>query len=242
MIKEVKRFGNGAMVLLPKEWEGAKVDVVRALKTKEEIVDEVLEILKPHLPKVRGIYLVGSYTRGEQTLESDVDILVIADEIFQVRKTGYSFIVAKEEHFLREGMEIINPYLAEEYQLANRLYAKRFPIAKHLSTKEIDQLISVGETGALIAGLADQNLGLLTKVLGSTGARKVAREVLINPRLQNLNKRMAKSIKDNKRIFGYDNLGGWHYHPLNKLDEHVKCKEPSLKFVLKEMSAVIKAL
>ena len=49
-------------------------------------------------------------------------------------------------------------------------------------------------------------------------------------------------IKDNKRIFGYDNLGGWHYHPLNKLDEHVKCKEPSLKFVLKEMSAVIKAL
>src|SRR3990167_10430629 len=44
---------------------------------------------------------------------------------------------------IREGMEIINPYLAEEYQLANRLYAKRFPIAKHLSRKEIDQLISV---------------------------------------------------------------------------------------------------
>ncbi len=24
-------------------------------------------------------------------------------------------------------------------------------------------------------------------------------------------------IKDDKRIFGYDNLGGWHRHPLNRV-------------------------
>ncbi len=49
-------------------------------------------------------------------------------------------------------------------------------------------------------------------------------------------------IKNSKRIFGYDNLGGWHYHPLNKSDEHVKCKEPSLKQILKEIAAVVQKL
>ena len=46
-------------------------------------------------------------------------------------------------------------------------------------------------------------------------------------------------IKDRKRIFGYDNLGGWHYHPLGKPDEHIRCKRPSLKYILKEIAALV---
>jgi len=49
-------------------------------------------------------------------------------------------------------------------------------------------------------------------------------------------------IKDNKRIFGYDNLGGWHYHPLDKPDVHIECKKPSLRHILKEITAVINSL
>ncbi|MBI4379361.1 MAG: hypothetical protein HY578_09725 [Nitrospinae bacterium] len=49
-------------------------------------------------------------------------------------------------------------------------------------------------------------------------------------------------IKDNKRIFGYDNLGGWHYHPLNKPDNHIKCKKPSLRHILKEITVAINSL
>lgn len=49
-------------------------------------------------------------------------------------------------------------------------------------------------------------------------------------------------IKDRKRIFGYDNLGGWHYHPLGKPDEHIKCRKPTLKQILKEITVVIQAL
>lgn len=122
MIKEVKRFGNGAMILLPKEWEGAKVEVVKALKSKEEILEDVLEVLKPHLAKVQGIYLVGSYARGEQTLDSDVDILVLANEIFKPEKLGYSFIVVKEEHLSINGFHriLFLQQIKEAYPLLNR--------------------------------------------------------------------------------------------------------------------------
>lgn len=34
-------------------------------------------------------------------------------------------------------------------------------------------------------------------------------------------------ISDDKRIAGYDNYKFWHFHPLDKPDEHIKCDEPS---------------
>lgn len=34
------------------------------------------------------------------------------------------------------------------------------------------------------------------------------------------------TIKDERRIFGYDNAGGWHYHPLEDPDRHEPCSEP----------------
>ncbi len=47
-------------------------------------------------------------------------------------------------------------------------------------------------------------------------------------------------VKNNKRIFGYDNLGGWHCHPLNNPEDHVSCNEPPLRQVLQKIADVIK--
>jgi hypothetical protein len=39
-------------------------------------------------------------------------------------------------------------------------------------------------------------------------------------------------IKNHQRIFGIDNLGGWHSHPLNNEKKHVALKkEPNLKTI-----------
>jgi len=46
-------------------------------------------------------------------------------------------------------------------------------------------------------------------------------------------------IKDSKRIFGYDNLGNWHCHPLQGPDMHVVCAEPSVEKVFKEIADII---
>ena len=50
-------------------------------------------------------------------------------------------------------------------------------------------------------------------------------------------------MKDNKRIFGCDNLGGWHRHTLNSPDKHIECKEPSsTEQILKEITVIIHTL
>ncbi len=49
-------------------------------------------------------------------------------------------------------------------------------------------------------------------------------------------------IKDNERIFGYDNLETWHYHPLNKQNVHIVIEEPTLSQIFYETAKVINAL
>jgi len=82
-IKEVRQVGNSGGVLVPKEWLGKQVKVTLIDRTRE-IKKEAFKILDPYLKDIYGIYLVGSYSRNEQTRESDVDILVISNK---TRKT-----------------------------------------------------------------------------------------------------------------------------------------------------------
>ncbi|MBI1924154.1 hypothetical protein HYR99_07870 [Candidatus Poribacteria bacterium] len=49
-------------------------------------------------------------------------------------------------------------------------------------------------------------------------------------------------IHKNTRIFGYDNLKEWHYHPLEDPSKHVRCVQPSLRQVFEEMKAIIETL
>ena len=49
-------------------------------------------------------------------------------------------------------------------------------------------------------------------------------------------------IHKNTRIFGYDNLKEWHYHPLEDPSKHVPCARPSLRQIFEEMKAIIETL
>ncbi|MEK6873782.1 MAG: DUF2080 family transposase-associated protein [Nanoarchaeota archaeon] len=79
-IRNAIRWGNSAGVLLPKDWAGQQVKVILIDRTLE-IKKEVFNILQPYLENVLGIYLVGSYARNEQEEDSDIDIIVISDNL-----------------------------------------------------------------------------------------------------------------------------------------------------------------
>ncbi len=100
--KKVVGFGNGSIVYTPKRWIGRKALVVLE-KKPWDVESAVLEILKPHLGKVMGISLFGSYARKEQADESDIDVLVIAGKKFSLAGKGkFDFMVKTKEDFARE--------------------------------------------------------------------------------------------------------------------------------------------
>lgn len=111
---------------------------------------------------------------------------------------GGKAVLGTLKEFTGEAKKAISPQLADDMNLANELYRKRIDVSKHLRTKEIEEIIDLGEAATLFAGIADQNVGLIGKVIGLAGTRKLAREMLINPRLQNISKRMLGALKKNQ--------------------------------------------
>lgn len=85
--RNVQRWGNGAGILLPREWLGKEVQVILVDRSLE-IKKEVMNILDSYLLDVFGIYLTGSYARNEQNKNSDIDVLVISEKINKNIKSG----------------------------------------------------------------------------------------------------------------------------------------------------------
>lgn len=132
IIKNVSKWGNGAGVLLPKEWINQEVRIIFIDRTLQ-IKKEVFNILEKYLSDILGIYLVGSYAREEQTEKSDIDILVISNKIRQEMESGkYHLSIVPLEAIkktlnkyplmiyprLIEAKTIINPNLLKELKSA----------------------------------------------------------------------------------------------------------------------------
>lgn len=100
--KEVVSFGNGSIVYTPKKWIGKKVLVVLEEKPLD-IGGEAMQMLKPFLSHIEGVFLYGSFARHEQTEKSDIDILVISDKKISLQKRGkFDFLVKTREGFIEE--------------------------------------------------------------------------------------------------------------------------------------------
>lgn len=149
LIKEVTEIGNGAHIFVPRDWLDQKVLVVKIpeLTVKEQIVRS----LAPYLDDIVGVFLYGSYARGEQEKESDIDILVIAKKKFEIKKQKkISFEIIEYDKLedsiklnplmfypmIQEAKPIINSLLLEK--LKKIKFNKRAPIFKWFieSTKD----------------------------------------------------------------------------------------------------------
>ena len=122
--KVVHKFGNSGHVIVPREYVGKRVRFIIESKRFEDIQAEILHTLRPHLEHIIGVYLYGSYARNEQTLDSDIDILVVANTHIHVgeKKEHYSVIcitVQELEQALRKNAVLILPILKEARAIIN---------------------------------------------------------------------------------------------------------------------------
>lgn len=130
IMKKVVEIGNGAAVYVPREYKGRQVLIVLP-EGIEEIKKRVLARLIDFMPNVLGVYLYGSYARGESTKASDIDLLIVVKEkndkikaLFDdidVRVLTLESIRNSIKNFpvpimimLREAEVFLNPLLLEE--------------------------------------------------------------------------------------------------------------------------------
>lgn len=130
--KTVQQIGNGGHIYLPREMVGKKIIVSLKEKSIGEIEEEIIQILKPYLKHIKGIYLHGSYARNEQTPDSDIDVLVVTGNKVKIKKriNEYELTSISENQLqqsldytavlilpiLREAKPILNQGLIEKYK------------------------------------------------------------------------------------------------------------------------------
>ena len=101
IVKQTREVGTSAGVLLPRSWLNKQVVVKLFLPSKEEIIRDVLDILIKNnlIEEIKGIYLFGSYARGDYGSDSDIDILVITQNINKLIDEGnYEIILVSEQN------------------------------------------------------------------------------------------------------------------------------------------------
>ncbi len=186
--KLVQKFGNGGHIVLPKGYVGKRIRFVAEPKAFEDIKSEILEILKPYLQNILGVYLYGSYARNEQTIDSDVDILVITSTKLRIvgKIDDFSIISATLKELentlgtnavlilpiIKEAKTIINPDLLEKYKeykfTKNNTKSFLYDTAKVLELNKKGLELDF-ELGSLVYSLMLRVRGLLMIKLISKG-------------------------------------------------------------------------
>ena len=100
-IKKTVRAGNSSAVILPRAWLNQEVRVELVNKTNDKILHEALTIVSKHMntKEIIGVYLVGSYARGEESKESDIDILIITHNTDKemINEGIYNILIVSEK-------------------------------------------------------------------------------------------------------------------------------------------------
>lgn len=155
IIKQTREVGTSAGVLLPRKWLNKQVVVTLFNPSKEKILQDIITCLfEQNLNEdIKGIYLFGSYSRGDFDFNSDIDILIMTKKTNKlISYNNYEILLVSESSFsknlpnnlnylslLKEIKVIFNKELIEKY----RTKKHKFNIKKYLP--EIEKIIRINK-------------------------------------------------------------------------------------------------
>ncbi len=110
LVKPIVKVGNSAGVILPKDWLNGKAKV-ELFEKPLDIKKEILDMIKNDLSKVIGVYIYGSYSRKENTKDSDIDIVIIANKKIKIKKKNKYFDITVIQKNKIDSFKKTNPLL-----------------------------------------------------------------------------------------------------------------------------------
>ncbi len=100
-IKTAVKAGNSSAVILPRAWLNREVRIELVKKTHRAILLDTLDIAREHmaLKEITGIYLTGSYARGDEDENSDIDVMIVTKDTDKPAVTEgiYNILIISQE-------------------------------------------------------------------------------------------------------------------------------------------------
>jgi hypothetical protein len=99
---------------------------------------------------------------------------------------------------VREAIKTASPELGKDFEMLNSLYSKYYPIASRLKPNLASDIIGAAEQIGMIGAITTGHYPFFLKIMGEKAARKLAQQMLINPRLQQLSGKVVDAINQSK--------------------------------------------
>jgi len=102
---------------------------------------------------------------------------------------------------IKDAMKSISPELSQDFEMLNNLYSKYYPIASKLKPGIADNIVAAAEIIGGLASVVRAAMGDFSGILAfatEQGARHLAKEMLINPRFQQIGSKLVIAFNQNK--------------------------------------------
>ncbi len=99
---------------------------------------------------------------------------------------------------VKNAIKSISPELGKDFETVNALYSKYSGIASKLKPSIASDIVSGAESIGLIGSIITGNLPFLGTMIGEKAAKKLAQQMLLNPRFQQLSKKTISAMNQNK--------------------------------------------
>jgi hypothetical protein len=99
---------------------------------------------------------------------------------------------------IKKALNEISPKLGKDFNLVNDLYSKYHTISAKLKPTLLTDLIGASEAIGTLFSLATGNYPYIFKIAGEKTGREIAKNLLINPRFQQISEKIVESLKQNK--------------------------------------------
>lgn len=99
---------------------------------------------------------------------------------------------------IKNALKSISPELGENFETINKLYSKYYPIAQKLKPTLSSDLIGSAKNIGLLTSIIFGYYPTILEFAGAAATSKIAQQLLINPRFQQISNKMVKAINDNK--------------------------------------------
>lgn len=161
MRRQVGKHGNSGGIYLPVSWIGglAEAKLVEGPRNPEK---EILEAFSGQLQHVLGVFLYGSYARGEHEEDSDIDVMMVTDgcQRFNVsgrlKRRGYDIRAVSMDDALR--MARSDPIF-----MSSVMEAK--PLLNHKVLGDIRSVSPSGSSLRIRLDMARSSLGIMESLL-----------------------------------------------------------------------------
>ena len=103
---------------------------------------------------------------------------------------------------IKNAINSISPDIAKDFEVVNSLYSKYSAISKNLKPSIASDLVKAAETFGIAGGAAKALLfgdpSFLTIFATEQGIRHMSKQFLLNPRFQQLSRKLVQAMNDNK--------------------------------------------